>query len=165
MTPKFINKKINIKASMKCAIIWVHAFYGAQEERSLNYQKIMLTCNYTWCFCPFTSFILCSVMCILYTRTKHRLICSLFFSVIQDRIMFYLLYLGLQISLRPARDSMAASQRPGGTGGRSQTPPAQKSLVRKFSWETLFLPLARDSCPCTDNVEDDEFTNWELVTL
>ncbi|XP_078346401.1 eukaryotic translation initiation factor 4 gamma 2-like isoform X2 [Oculina patagonica] len=33
-----------------------------------------------------------------------------------------------EISLRPARDSMAASQRPSVTGGRSQTPPAQKPL-------------------------------------
>ena len=35
---------------------------------------------------------------------------------------------------------MAASQRPG-FSGRSQTPPAQKPLVRTFFCKTLFLSL------------------------
>ena len=48
---------------------------------------------------------------------------------------------------------MAASQRPG-FSGRSQTPPAQKSLVRMFFCKTLFLSLETVSFLCTGSVED-----------
>ena len=73
--------------------------------------------------------------------------------IISDDIFFTIFLLVLyciafQISLRPARDSMAASQRPG-FSGRSQTPPAQKPLVRMFFCKTLFLSLETVSVLCT----------------
>lgn len=114
--------------------------------------------------------------CFACFMTEPSMVQAFLFVIISDgivwliaviRIYFYQHCIVFQISLRPARDSMAASQLRPGITGRSQMPPAQKPLVRKF-FKTLFLSFKTNSCLCTGFVEDvfiDKCIHWYLLLL